>query len=99
MPVERPGLLGAIPPVPVAMTTRTVSASISLIKVVNWDGKSQDIKQAPAAAFEAEDYVDCIESLRERNIDPLLYINSLDKVMSYSIPKHHTWLNDLVTDH
>jgi len=81
----------SIRPVPVAMTTRAVSASISLIKVVNWDGRSQDIYLVLTTAFEAEDYLDCIRNLRERNIDPVSYINNLDKVSSYSIPKHRGW--------
>lgn len=78
-----------IPPAPAVMTTQAVSASISLIKVINWDGTSQDINQVLTAAFDAEDYLDCIKNLRERNIDPLSYINRLDKVSPYSIPKHH----------
>jgi len=63
---------------------QAVSASVSLMKVVNW-GTSQDINQVLKTAFEAEDYLDCINNLRERNIDPLSYVNSLDKVGSYSI--------------
>lgn len=74
-----------IPPVPVAATTRTTSASISLIKVASWDGKSQNITQALIAAFEADDYLDCVKNLQAQNIEPLSYINSLDKVDSCSI--------------
>lgn len=81
----------AIPQVPAAMDAQAVSASISLIKVVNWDGKSQDINQVLTAAFDAEDYLDCIKNLRQRNIDPQSYIDGLDKVSPYSIQKHHAW--------
>ena len=67
-----------------------VSASIALIKVVNWDGKSQEIiHEALTAAFDADDYLECIKSLQVRQIDPLLYINNLDRVSSYSVPKTH----------
>jgi len=69
-------------PILVAMTTRAGSASISLMKIVNWDETSQDINQALIAAFDAKDYDECIEDLRARSIKPLSYINSLDKVGS-----------------
>ena len=78
-----------IPPAPVPTTTQVASASISLIKVVAWDGTSQDIKQALTAAFDANDYLECIRDLRGRDIEPLSYINSLDKVSLYSIRRHH----------
>ena len=68
--------------IPALATLRSTYASISLMEVVNWDGKSQDIYQILTAAFNAEDYLDCINNLRARNIDPLSYINSLDKVGS-----------------
>jgi hypothetical protein len=78
-------VLAAIFLAPVQMTTQAASASISLIRVVDWDGTSGDIKQVLTAAFEAEDYLDCIKNLRARNIEPLSYIDSLDKVGSCSI--------------
>ena len=65
--------------------THVVSASISLKKVANWDGKSQDINQALTAAFGADDYPDCIKDLRANDIDPPSYINNLDQVSPYSI--------------
>ena len=67
------------------------SASIFLKRVANWDGKTQDIYQTLAGAFEAVDYLDCVRNLRAQNIDPMLYINSLDKVSSYSILLHQAW--------
>ncbi|KAF9642298.1 kinase-like protein [Thelephora ganbajun] len=70
-----------IPPLPVAVTTDTVSASISLKKIVNWDGKSQDIDQALTIAFEADDYLNYIKNLKALDIDPLSYINNLDKII------------------
>ena len=71
--------------IPVPKTTQAVSASTSLIKIAAWDGTSHDIKQVLTSAFDATDYLDCIKNLRERNIDPLSYINNLDKVSSYPI--------------
>lgn len=72
-------------PVPAPTTTQAVSASIYLVKIANWDGTSQDIKQVLTTAFDARDYLDCIKDLRARNIEPLSYINNLDKVCSRSI--------------
>jgi len=80
MSVVKPGQQR--PPIPVPGTSRVVSAKIRLTRVVDWDGASQDIKQVLTAAFEAKDYLDCIKNLRAQNIDPLSYINSLDKVGS-----------------
>ena len=68
--------------IPALATLWSTYASISLMEVANWDGKSQDIYQVLTAAFNAQDYLDCIKNLRARNIDPLSYINSLDKVGS-----------------
>jgi len=68
-------------PVSVPTTTQAVSASTSLTRVVNWDGKSQDIKQALTTAFDANDYLDCIKNLEKRGIDPSSYIDSLDKII------------------
>jgi len=70
---------GSITPPPVAPTALT-----SLIKVAEWDGKSQDITQVLTAAFDAKDYLDCIKDLKAQNVDPLSYIDSLDKVGAYS---------------
>ena len=70
---------------PAPMGTHTVSASTSLIKVIDWDGESQDIKKTLTTAFEAKDYLDCIKDLRAQNIEPLSYINSLDKVGTYTL--------------
>jgi hypothetical protein len=69
------------------MTTHTASASTSLMKVANWDGTSQDINQVVTTAFEAGDYLACVKDLKAHKIDPQSYINSLDKVGSYSIPR------------
>lgn len=75
------------PRMPFAMSTldRTISASALLTKVANWDGKSQDVHQVLTVAFEAEDYLDCIKNLQARGIEPLLYINCLDKVCMFLI--------------
>jgi len=70
------------------MATQPVSAVTSLIKVVSWDGNFRDISSELTSAFDAEDYLDCIENLRARNIEPVTYINNLDKVNSCSILKH-----------
>lgn len=64
----------------VQMTTQAVSASISLAKIVNWDGKSRDIRQTLTDTFDAEDYLSCIKNLKAQDIEPLSYIDSLDKV-------------------
>ena len=69
-----------------------LSAAISLMKIANWDGKSQDIIQVLVIAFETNDYLDCIRNLQAQNIEPLSYINSLDKVSSCSILKQCTCL-------
>lgn len=67
-----------------------ISAPTSLIKIVNWNGISQDIEQVLIAAFQAKDYLDCIQNLRAHGIDPGSYINTLDKVDSYFISARHT---------
>ena len=81
----------AVPLAPVT-TAGSVSASTFLKKVADWDGMSQDINRALTTAFEANDYLNCIENLPAKNIDPLSYVNSLDKVSSYSIPGKHAQL-------
>lgn len=68
--------------------------------VANWDGKSQGIDQVLTAAFNAEDYLECIKDLRARNVDPLSYVNSLDKVGSLSFLNGNDLVrNNLATDH
>ena len=67
------------------------SAVISLKTIANWDGTSREINQALTAAFEAHDYWDCIRNLVALEIDPQLYIDSLDQVCSYPIPEYHAW--------
>ena len=69
-------------PAPTANPTQAVSTSDLLNKVVRGNGSPHEIKQVLNAAFDAKDYLDCITNLRARNIDPLSYINSLDKVCS-----------------
>ncbi|KAF9643176.1 hypothetical protein BDM02DRAFT_1706985 [Thelephora ganbajun] len=73
------------PKTPAIITTRTVSAKMSPMmmspmKITIWDGKSRDISQTLITVFESEDYLDRIKNLRVLNIDPLSYINSLDKL-------------------
>ncbi|KAF9646872.1 kinase-like protein [Thelephora ganbajun] len=63
------------------MTTDTISTSTSLEKVANWDGNSQDISQVLTVAFDARDHLYCIRNLRALGIDPLSYINNLDKII------------------
>ena len=84
-------MLAPIPPAPapVQATTQETSASVFLTKVAAWDGTSQDIEQTLTAAFDAKDYLDCIRDLRGRNIDPLSYIDSLDKVSLDPIQRQH----------
>ena len=82
----------AMPPASVIPTGHLLPAATFLRKVAEWDGNSPNIDQVLTAAFEADDYLDCVNDLEAQNVDPLLYINSLDKVSSYSIPKQRTWL-------
>jgi len=77
---------GTPSPVPLTAAVEPVSAVTFLMKVVNWDGKSQEIHEVLAAAFDAKDYLECIRDLQARQIEPLSYINNLDQVSSYSIP-------------
>ena len=68
------------------MTAQVVPASDLLNKIANWDRwRPHDIDQVLNAAFDADDYPDCIRDLRAQNIDPLLYIESLNMVGSLSI--------------
>ena len=75
------------PPPPLTMATQADSASVPLREIADWDGVSQDldIHRVVTTAFEAEDYLECIKNLREREIDPESYINNLDKVCVCSI--------------
>ena len=77
---------------PFGVTTlyHTTSTPLLLDRVVNWDGRSPDIDQVLAAAFGAEDYLDCLRNLQAQGIDPLSYINSLDKVRTQSVPACRT---------
>ena len=68
------------------MTTQADSTSDLLNKVANWDRwRPHDISQVLNAAFDANDYLDCIRDLWARNIDPFLYIENLDMVSSFSV--------------
>ena len=62
------------------MTSRTVLTPPWLNDLVNSDGNSPDINQVLTAAFTAGDYVDCVKNLKEQGVEPLSYINSLDRV-------------------
>lgn len=81
---------------PLGTTThdRTTSTSILLKKVVNWDGKSQDIYQALTAAFGAKDYLHSIKNLQAHDIEPLSYIDGLDKVCVIMILRQHDSFNN-----
>lgn len=60
-----------------------LSTSALLHRIVQWDGgPPQEINQTLTVAFGAEDYPDCVGDLKARDIDPQLYINSLDRVSS-----------------
>ncbi|KAF9646793.1 kinase-like protein [Thelephora ganbajun] len=65
----------------VEITTDAVSAKTPLMMVANWDGESRDIYQLLTIAFEAEDYLDCIKDLEALGINPLSYIDNLDKII------------------
>jgi len=77
--------LAATSSIPVMTTVEPISAAISLTKVANWDGKSQEIREVLITAFDADDYLECIEDLGAQHIEPLSYINNLDKVGLSSI--------------
>ena len=77
----------ATPPATAVATGHQLHAAAFLRKIADWDGNSWDVDQMLIAAFEADDYLDCVNDLKAQNIDPLSYINSLDEVSSYSIPK------------
>jgi hypothetical protein len=73
-------------PDPQWMTTPRVPASIPLIKIMSWDGRSPDIKHVLTTAFDAEGYLDCVQNLTAHGIKPESYINRLDKVCKHSTP-------------
>jgi len=79
---------GATPPVPATTTVGSSSAAISLKEVANWDGESQEIHKALTTAFDAGDYQDCLKDFKKLNIEPLSYVNKLDKVRPCSVSKH-----------
>ena len=54
------------------------------MKIVNWDETSGDIERALVTALEADDYLDYIKDLKAQGVDPLWYIENLDKVSSCS---------------
>ena len=87
-----------LPPLPFTNASQAESASTSLKKIANWDGRSQDIYQVLSTAFGANDYLDCIKNLRARRVDPGSYINSLDKVRACQISRQNTIFYDLGTD-
>jgi hypothetical protein len=90
--IQQPEAPGAISPAPVMTMGHSLSAATFLRKVADWDGNSPNIDQMLTAAFEADDYLDCVKDLKAQNIDLLLYINSLDEVSSYSIQKQRAWI-------
>ena len=74
---------------PVATITNDTLGFISLI--ATWDGESQDASEILTTVFEAEDYMDCIENLRTTDIDPLSFVNNLDKVSPRLVEGQHTY--------
>ena len=85
--IQQPEAPGATSPTPVMTTGHSLPAATFLRKVADWDGNSPDIDQALTAAFEADDYLDCVNDLEAQNIDPSSYINGLDEVSSYPTQK------------
>ena len=72
------------------MASQTVPTPLWLNNLLSWDGNPPHINQLLTTAFEAEDYLDCIKNLKERGIEPLLYINKLDNVCPRFISTHRT---------
>ena len=70
------------------MTSQTVPAPLWLENLVNWDKNCPDTDQVLTAAFEAEDYLECIKDLKKRGVEPKSYINSLDNVCPHWISMH-----------
>ena len=81
---------GATPLAPVVTADRPFSAAFFLRIIADWDGVFQGIDQVVTIVFGADGYLDCIKDLKAQNIDPLSYINNLDKVSLYLILKRHT---------
>jgi hypothetical protein len=77
---------------PVTMSPQMVPTPLWLSDIVNWDGNSPDIDQLLTTAFGAKDYPESIKDLKARGIEPLSYINTLDKVCLHSIPSHQASL-------
>lgn len=68
-------------------TIHKLSTSTLLRRIAHWDGNSlPEMCQVLDSALEAQDYHDHIRDLNGQNIDPQLYINSLDQVSLCSIP-------------
>jgi len=90
--VSTPGLLPTLSPNigtrqqtrTMAATRRTLrsSASVHLSRISQSKVTPQDAQQVLAAAFTADDYIDCIRDLVGWNIDPQAYIDGLDQVSS-----------------
>jgi hypothetical protein len=58
--------------------------------IANWDRKSPDTSKM-LTAFKTDDYLDCLAKLEVFSIDPLLFVNNLDKVRPYFIERQHTY--------
>ena len=78
------GRLDTPSPVP---ATATGHASTSMVNAANWDKTFQDISQVLNAVSGSDDYLDRVKDPEAQNIEPPLYINSLNKVSSYPIPR------------
>ena len=70
-------------------SARLVSSTIPMKLIAGWDGMSQGIGRVLGTAFEAEDYLDCVEDFWPQDINPPSYINNLDKVSSYPVRRQH----------
>ena len=79
-----------MPPLsPVATTTNDTLALISLIAI--WDMESQGTSEILTTVFKAADYMDCIENLQAKDIDPLSFVNNLDKVSPRLVEGQHAY--------
>lgn len=58
--------------------------------IANWDRKSPDTSKM-FTAFKTDDYLDCLAKLEVFGIDPLLFVNNLDKVRLCLTERHHTY--------
>ena len=72
----------SLSPLPTVLSTRKAFALVLLKKVAGWDGISEGISEVLTTAFGAEDYLDCVRNLEAHGIEPLSYIDNLDKVDS-----------------